>query len=314
MAAPIPMAHATLSIGHTAGLAAGSAVASGMPLGLEIPSLQIVEYSEGAREEKNRVRCSLSAWLTRCVFSSETERTLTLDKLCKGWYVPGERRLRGKLLKSLFANQTAEAAVAMLAPIGIEEAPALSIFRGATSSTGAATPAVASVADGKLDPSSGVSASAVAAAASTSSSAAGPPRDGGEQSDTHRPAQAQPQAQPKRSEAWDASSCSRCGAAVGALSALVVDDKVCCDACYGTLEGDVQRVDLRIGTGRDARTVGISRAAQGVGSTENEVLRLTRQWERRRRQKCPDDGMVMGEGRACFEEPAGEAGVWTCVA
>ena len=81
---------------------------------------------------------------------------------------------------------------------------------------------------------------------------------------------------------------------MGALSALVVDDKVCCDECYTTLEGDVLRVDLRIGTGRDARTVGISRAAQGFGSTENKVLRLTRQWERRRREICPGDGMVMG--------------------
>jgi hypothetical protein len=81
---------------------------------------------------------------------------------------------------------------------------------------------------------------------------------------------------------------------VGALSALVVDDKVCCDECYDVLEGDVTRVDLRVGTGRDARTVAISRAAQGAGATENEVLRLTRQWERRRREKCPGDGLVIG--------------------
>ena len=241
-----------------------------------------MEYAkgEGGKRERNNVRTALKNWLERrCAWPSQSVLAETLTALVR-WMVyegaVGWQRLSGKLLKQWFEDLSSSDSSARLVGLGVGEAAAHSIVAGA------------------LDTSSAVAPSAAAASSSSWSSAAGPPRDGGEHRDTHRPAQPQPQAQPTRSDAWDASSCSRCGEAVGALSALVVDDKVCCDECYTTLEGDVLRVDLRIGTGRDARTVGISRAAQGFGSTENKVLRLTRQWERRRQLKCAGDGMVMG--------------------
>jgi hypothetical protein len=173
MAAPIPVAEAAAaSIGDTSGLAPTSAVASEVAVAKAVPELQRAEYSEGAREARNRVRSSLAWWLQRCTFSSETELTSTLDKLCMGRTTAGhplggEVRLGGKLLISLFAGKTQEEAVTMLAELDIEEATALSIFRAATekapkrASTSAATAVVASA-------------------------AAGPSRDGGEPADLDR--------------------------------------------------------------------------------------------------------------------------------
>jgi hypothetical protein len=268
-----------------------------VPLGtvvaFEVKGVRMEKVPFTCDKEKHNAYVRVKKWLgDRCKWAMKRELSGTAIAL-QEWTVGGAR-IGGMHIKERCADSEEEAC-AWLVQMGVAPAAAPRIVAGL------------------LDPSSGVSPRRdggeqrdtlrpSAASSSSSSSAAGPPRHGGEQSDTHRPAQAQPQpqpqaqpqAQPKRSDEWDASSCSQCGATLGALSALVVDDKVCCDGCYAALEGDVQRVDLRIGTGRDARTVGISRAAQGSGSTENKVLRLTRQWERRRRLKCPGDGMVMG--------------------
>ena len=68
MAAPIPVAEAAAaSIGDTSssGLAPPSAVASEVAVAKAVPDseLQQAEYSEGAREARNRVRSSLAWWL-----------------------------------------------------------------------------------------------------------------------------------------------------------------------------------------------------------------------------------------------------------
>ena len=237
----------------------------------EVKGVLMEKVPFSCQKEKLNAYVRVYKWLgDRCMWVTQKEHSSTATAL-QEWKVGGVR-IRGLHIKERCADNE-EDACAWLVQMGV------------------APTAAARIAAGNLAPSSGVSPSA-AASSSSSSSAAGPSHDGGEQSDAVRPAH--PQAQPKRSDAWDPSSCSSCGAAVGALSALVVDDNICCDECYAALEGDVQRVDLRIGTGRGARTVGISRAAQGSGSTETKVLRLTRQWERRRRERCPGDGMVMG--------------------
>ena len=172
-----------------------------------------MQYANGeaGKRERNKVRTALKGWLERrCAWPSESVLAETLTALVRWvFYEHGVgfgQRVSGKLLSRWFdALPSPSASSAGLVGLGVGEAAAHSIVAG------------------NLAPSSGVSPSAAASSSSSSSSAAGPSRDVGEQSDAVRPAH--PQAQPKRSDAWDASLCSCCGAAVGALSALVVDKK-----------------------------------------------------------------------------------------
>ena len=330
MAAPIPVAEAAAaSIGDTSGLAPTIAVASEVAVAKAVPELQRAEYSEGAREARNRVRSSLAWWLQRCTFSSETELTSTLDKLCMGRTTAGhplggEVRLGGKLLISLFAGKTQEEAVTMLAELHIEEATALSIFRAATekapkrASTSAATAVVASAAarpsrDGgepadldrlvHVKAAAPVATAALEAATQAAAPATSPAAEASAAAAATRAGRQEPIVEePAALAARTYGACGFCqGGRLPDAWRAVVDGRPACTECYGTTATQGAR-EVQIRCDMGARIASSVPPGGYAAAVEGRCVEWLRRWNAMRKELSPEEHMVMG-GRIQLQVP-----------